>query len=339
VKAEARYRVSVVIPTYNRRHHVERLLRAISAQTLSAAEFEVIVSIDGSDDGTREIVDEAAAPYRLQAIWHPRQGRAAARNAGIGVASGDLLVLLDDDMEPVPELLHAHLDAHQGSHECVVLGPVPIALDSSSSPITHYLARMWREQHEAFASPEHRFRLRDFYSGNVSLRRELLLRVGGFDESFTTYGNEDRELVIRLLATGSRIEYCPAAMAYHHCRKDFAALAADSISRGRTAVLMASKHPEFQDESTLGTYRQWSRKWRLARTVLLEASGAFGGLPGWVVSVVQRIERVKPTLIANCCLFGLDYFFWLGAFSAIRENRARGQGLTALPRLTRPYKR
>jgi glycosyltransferase involved in cell wall biosynthesis len=74
-------RVSVVIPTYNRLHHVERLLRAISAQTLSVTEFEVIVSIYGSDDGTREIVDEPAVPYRLQAIWHPRQGRAAAHNA------------------------------------------------------------------------------------------------------------------------------------------------------------------------------------------------------------------------------------------------------------------
>jgi GT2 family glycosyltransferase len=77
-------------------------------------------------------------PYRLQAIWHPRQGRAAARNAGIRVAGGNLLVLLDDDMEPVPGLLHAHLDAHQGADECVVLGPVLIVLDSSSSlsPIT-----------------------------------------------------------------------------------------------------------------------------------------------------------------------------------------------------------
>jgi glycosyltransferase involved in cell wall biosynthesis len=129
-----------VIPTYNMRHHVERLLRAISAETLSAAEFEVIVSIDGSDDGACEIVNEAAVPYRLQAIWHPRQGRAVARNAGIRVAGGNLLMLLDDDMEPVPGLLRAQLDAHEGADEGVVLRPVLIVLDSSSSPITHYLA-------------------------------------------------------------------------------------------------------------------------------------------------------------------------------------------------------
>jgi len=119
---------------------VERLLRAISAETLSAAEFEVIVSIDGSDDGACEIVNEAAVPYRLQAIWHPRQGRAVARNAGIRVAGGNLLMLLDDDMEPVPGLLRAQLDAHEGADEGVVLRPVLIVLDSSSSPITHYLA-------------------------------------------------------------------------------------------------------------------------------------------------------------------------------------------------------
>jgi GT2 family glycosyltransferase len=239
-------------------------------------------------------------PYRLQAIWHPRQSRAAARNAGIRVAGGNLLVLLDDDMEPVPGLLHAHLDAHQGADECVVLGPVLIVLDSSSSPITHYLAGIWQGMYKEFARPDHRFRLRDFHSGNVSV-------------------NEDRELLIRLLATGLKIKYCPAATANHHCRK--------------------GKRPEVVAESTLGTYHQWSRKWRLFRTVLLEASETLAGLPRFIVRCLQRIERVKPAWIPKCCLFGLDYFFWLGAFSAIRENRARGQGLTALPRLTSPYKR
>jgi cellulose synthase/poly-beta-1,6-N-acetylglucosamine synthase-like glycosyltransferase len=151
--------------------------------------------------------------------------------------------------------------------------------------------------YEEFARPGHRFRLRDFHSGNVSV-------------------NEDRELLIRLLATGLKIKYCPAATANHHCRK--------------------GKRPEVLAESTLGTYHQWSRKWRLFRTVLLET---FAGLPRFIVRCVQRIERVNPAWIPKCCLFGLDYFFWLGAFSAIRENRARGQGLTALPRLTSPYKR
>src|SRR5512147_2927642 len=92
--------VSVIIPTYNRRDSVERTLRALTHQTLAADAYEVIVSIDGSQDGTREMVDAFATPYRLTCVWQSNQGRAAACNAGIRMAQGDVLVILDDDMEP-----------------------------------------------------------------------------------------------------------------------------------------------------------------------------------------------------------------------------------------------
>ena len=92
--------MSVVIPTYQRRASVERALRALARQTLPVDEYEVILSIDGSDDGTREMATQLAAPYRLHVLWQPNRGRSAACNAGIGAASGWLLVLIDDDMEP-----------------------------------------------------------------------------------------------------------------------------------------------------------------------------------------------------------------------------------------------
>jgi len=105
-------RVSVVIPTYNRRDSVERALRALARQEYPKSDYEVIVSIDGSQDGTREQVERFAAPFELLATWQPRKGRAPACNAGVRAARGELLVLLDDDMEPAPGLRASQVRAH-----------------------------------------------------------------------------------------------------------------------------------------------------------------------------------------------------------------------------------
>src|SRR6266545_2159750 len=93
--------VSIIIPTYQRSSSVARALRALAPQTFSPDRFEVIVSIDGSSDATREMVAQFPAPFDLRCIWQPNRGRAGACNAGILAAKGELLVLLDDDMEPV----------------------------------------------------------------------------------------------------------------------------------------------------------------------------------------------------------------------------------------------
>src|SRR6476646_1057313 len=92
--------VSVVIPTYKRRESVLRALRALAGQDLPAASFEVLVSIDGSDDGTREAIDALSTPYRLRRVDGPKRGRAAALNDAIRLAEGEIVVFLDDDMEP-----------------------------------------------------------------------------------------------------------------------------------------------------------------------------------------------------------------------------------------------
>ena len=91
--------ISVVIPTYQRRASLLRALAALSTQTIPPAEYEVVVAIDGSTDGTAGAVRSFPAPYRLRALEQPNRGRAAARNAGIGAAAGELIVFLDDDMD------------------------------------------------------------------------------------------------------------------------------------------------------------------------------------------------------------------------------------------------
>jgi GT2 family glycosyltransferase len=314
-------RVSVVVPTFQRCASVQRTLEALARQTIAPTEFEVIVSIDGSDDGTKELLRDFQAPYRLRAIWQPNQGRATARNAGIRLAAGSLIVFLDDDMEPVPGFLLAHRDAHSPRSRLGVVGAAPIPFDSSSPPIVHYRRSGMSARLERLAQPGYKLGFRDVYSSNFSIPRDVILEVGGFDEAFKLYGHEDYELALRLLEAGVEFVYSPQAMAYQGYDKDFAALARDSVARGHTAVLFAGKHPDVASTLKLSTYNQGARKWRRLRSLLLGASRVFPWSPACLILFMRWLERRRPRRLNDYYTLALDYFFWVGARAALRQQQ------------------
>lgn len=323
-------RVSVVIPTYQRRESVRRALAAFIRQTLPPDEFEVIVSIDGSDDGTREMVEALRTPYRLACVWQANRGRAAACNAGLRAAAGALVVLLDDDMEPVPEFLDTHLAAHAGDPRLGVVGAAPVPIEPSSPPVVDYIGSKFNRHLETLSEPDHEFRLRDFYSGNFSISRQTLLELGGLDEAFTEYGNEDLELSHRLAGAGVRLVFSREALARQHYTKDFRALARDNVAKGRTAVLLASKHAETLAQLKLSSYRDVSPRWRAVRAVLLAATALWRGTMDLAVRFMGWLERRRPRRMRSYYYYALDYFYWVGARDALRENRRAGRGLGSL---------
>ena len=102
-------RFSIVIPTYQRRDVVLASLRAVPA--IAFGSFEVIVVVDGSTDGTAAAV--RALPFPITVIDQENRGAATARNRGAASASGDILLFLDDDMEPDPAILFEHDRSHR----------------------------------------------------------------------------------------------------------------------------------------------------------------------------------------------------------------------------------
>ena len=98
-------KLSVVIPTHNRRDLLEEMLTAFREQTLSASDFEVVVVIDGSADGTLEMVDTSEQPYKHKAVFQEQSGVAVARNRGAKEAGGSVVLFLDDDIMPHAQLL------------------------------------------------------------------------------------------------------------------------------------------------------------------------------------------------------------------------------------------
>lgn len=319
-------RVSIVVPTHGRRDSVVRLLRALGAQTAEPDLFEVVIAIDGSEDATRETVGAYAAPFHIRHMWQPQRGRASACNAGARLASGDILVFLDDDMEPTPGFVEAHINSHKSGSSLGVVGAAPIVVSTDASPLVSYRATNFATKMKRLASRHDDLRFTDVYTGNFSIRRDAFIAVGGYDEEFRLYGHEDYELSLRLTRAGVRFVFDSAAMAHQHYTKDFRSLAANIEAEGDTAVLFALKHPEVLPALHVSRYARYSRRRRTHLALLLVLDRAYAGFRSHVLARVERSERCSvaseyPALFARYDLV-FDLLYWLGVETALHARGA-----------------
>ena len=233
--------VSVVIPTFNRLPRLRLVLDAISQQTLDSDLYEVIVVSDGSTDGTDDYL-ETGAP---RAIVHARQdnsGPGAARNHGVTLARGRLVLFIDDDVVATPQLVERHLVAHGESETTVVIGPMLDAPDFPYSPwVAWEQAKLYR-QYRAMRLGVYRPTFRQFFTGNASVPRALLNRAGGFDTSFRRA--EDIELSFRLDQLGAKFVFDESASAHHLAERSFDSWVAAAEAYGRNDVTFARDHDQ-----------------------------------------------------------------------------------------------
>lgn len=105
--------ISVIIPTHNQVERLRLVLCSLRRQTLAAENFEVLVVDDGCTDGTVVMArGMGMTNLRVLSLWS-NQGRNLARNRGAAEARGELLVFLDGDALPAPDLLERYLEASQ----------------------------------------------------------------------------------------------------------------------------------------------------------------------------------------------------------------------------------
>jgi glycosyltransferase involved in cell wall biosynthesis len=327
-------RVTVVIPTFQRRDALQRALRLLAAQTLPAAEYEVVVSVDGSTDGTHELLAGLAAPFALRVAEGPRRGRASACNAGLALARGEIVVILDDDMQATPQLLERHARHHPAGSQLCVMGAAPVRLDAGSPLAARYVRAKFDEHLLRLAQPGHVFAPRDFYSGNASLRAQTVRAIGGFDETYTAYGNEDVDLWIRLRAAGVEFRFDPQAVAHQEYAKDLRALARDTLAKGGTAVALARAHPDVFQQLRLASPRDGSRPWLAARAVALALTRRVPSVAPLAFSAGALLERMglwrRPLFYRAL----LDYAFWAGVDAELDPERDRGELAQLARRLT-----
>jgi len=257
--------VSVVIPTRNRRDSLLRVLEALTHQTVGHDLFEVVVVCDGCTDGTAGACARLITPYRLTVIDESRAaGPAAARNKALAAAIGGVVIFLDDDVVPDPNLIAEHLRAHQQDQMAAVIGPLLAPSGFALNPWTRWEAAMLDGQYHDMAAGRWEPTPRQFYTGNASVRREHLIAAGGFNESFARA--EDVELAYRLQRMHLRFYFSPSARGWHFARRSLTSWLGIARAYGEADVAMYQSGFRMTLQSMAKEYG-WRRKSlrRLAR--------------------------------------------------------------------------
>jgi GT2 family glycosyltransferase len=316
--------VSVLIPTHQRRAALRAALESLGRQSVSPDTYEAIVATDACSDGTQEMIDGLDVPYELRRVEPRGRGRSAAVNAALAAARGEVAIVLDDDMRVVPEFVERHRDHHPpGSRRCV-LGAVPVELEEGSTHAARYVKAKFDLHLSRLSDPAHLALPRSFYTGNASLRVEVLREVGGFDESFGIYGNEDVELSLRLRNAGVELGYDPEARALQEYGKDLGGLQRDTLAKGRTTVLLARSHPEFFGDLRLAAPDDASRPWLAGRALLLRLTRRLSATSAAVFALFTLLERAGLWRFPLFYRPVLDYAFWAGVDAALRESTDEG---------------
>lgn len=231
--------VTVIIPTHRRRGSVLRVLESLTNQSAPPDTFEVIVVCDGDYDGSVAACRafEATAPFRLTVVEQANQGRAAARNAGVARARGELLIFLDDDIVADRNMIAAHVRAQSRQDDLVTIGPTPGPPDMQLHVWDRWEGKQLQDRYDAMASGQLKPTYEHFVGANASVLRQHVIKAGGFDPNF--HRAEDMELGFRLQWLGLRFAFLPDAVGWHYNTYAFQSWVRLSRTYGDTSVEMA----------------------------------------------------------------------------------------------------
>lgn len=189
---ETKYKISVVIPLYNKQNAIARTMESVFHQTVT--NFEVVVVDDGSKDNSLQVVQAIQNP-RLRIIHKENGGVSSARNRGIKEAKGEFIALLDGDDLWEPTFLEEIVKMIDDFPKSAIWG-VSIAFIKNGRLYkwNQGLGEGYRGYIENYFGTTHN----DLYcSSSVVIRREVFDKVGYFDERISS--SEDLDMWYRII--------------------------------------------------------------------------------------------------------------------------------------------
>jgi O-antigen biosynthesis protein len=241
-------KVSVVVAAYNAATTLGPCLDSLSQ--LDYPDFEVIVVDDGSSDRTAEIARAA----HVKLLRREHQGLAAARNAGVEAARGEIVAFIDADAVADRDWLY-HLVETMGRHGTPAAGGVNFP-PAARSIVGAAIAAAPGQPREVRASEDS---LAQMCGCNMAIDKTALAASGGFDPVFTAAG-DDVDISWRLTKAGATIAYAPAAVVVHERRRSVRGYLAQQRGYGTGEGLLARKYPERRTAQIYG-YDGWQVRW------------------------------------------------------------------------------
>lgn len=279
--------VSVILPTYKRREMLPRILGPLLED---AATTEVIPVVDGGGDGSYEfLVAAARADNRLRPLLTGHQGQAAAQQLGAEHATGDVLLLLDDDVVPDPHLVSGHALHHQDAEDVVVVGYMPVSPVAPPTKVdwmvTRYadryerIVRRWRYDSDQI--------LLHLWGGNVSLRRAHLADLPLHRTDCQITYHLDWEFGLRCRKRGMRGRFAPELRATHYYTRTVEQFLRDRAASAADRALIHHLHGD--DIGPLPGHYFWHDARGFRRVAVRLACTA---LPAVVEEVLSRAVHI-----------------------------------------------
>lgn len=206
-------KVSVVIPTFNRKEKLKCALKPLFDQTYPQNRYEIIIVDDGSTDGTDDLLKHFQKKFpNLIYLKQQHRGPAAARNLGIKKSTGDIIFFTDDDCIVPKNWIEKFVHMYQKHPEIAGVGG-DLEADEYTlktnifAKYESYMARTaYRTDRGEYIGG---FECPALGTSNISYKKSVLEEVGGFDEIFPVAAGEDTDLKLNICLRDGKLAYIP----------------------------------------------------------------------------------------------------------------------------------
>ena len=291
--------ITIAIPTYNRG---EILVETIAHLLALPAKAEKIIVADQTREhppAVQRQLEAWSSAGDIDWLRLPEPSIPRAMNAALLAAWTDLVLFLDDDIEPSPTLVAEHLRAHGEADIVAVAGQV--------------LQPGETQQHFELCGDELQFHFNhdkacdvpNMMAGNVSVKRDAALRIGGFDENYIGAAYRfETDFAYRLRAGGRRIRYEPRA-SLHHLKLssgglrsfgDYRSTLSPAHSVGDYYFALQHRHDRFWRYALQRLVRDVATRYHLKHPWTIPTK-LIGELRG--IALARRLARRGPQLIGN----------------------------------------
>lgn len=210
----------MIVPTFNRASSLKRLLTSFNALVCPGSiTAELLIVDNGSTDSTASVLAQAikeCTTFSLRVFQEHRQGKSSAVNRGLSLAQGKIILVVDDDVVVHRQWLIKHVEPYSVSAFDAVQGRVLPGVDVDGKPADSNRLREYNIPIIDYG--EEMRQIRGLTGTNISFKREVFEKVGGFDTRLGPGAagfSEDTEYSIRICKAGFKIGYTPHAVAYH----------------------------------------------------------------------------------------------------------------------------
>ena len=237
-------KVSIVIPTFNRKESLKKTLESLFNQTYPKDKYEIIVcdddkSTDGTEGMVKELMKNSPCKIRYFKVKNKYKGPTAARNVGIENANGEVIGFTDDDCVASPNWIENAVSFFDNETITGVQGcTLPLPPSSKKNKI------FWIEHTNKITEQD------DWYATcNIFYRKKALIEVRGFDHRFFPW--EDTDLAWSLLEKGYKIVFSKDVLVYHETKYISFPKYLKKLKKQELFALFVKKHPIYRKKLML----------------------------------------------------------------------------------------